>query len=202
MTPQIRNIWAVGRNYSEHAKELGHAVPAPESEPLVFLKAGTSIVGPEETFSLPAFSHDVHHECEVALRFGPRFEFTEIAIALDLTARDVQSKAKTSGGPWTLAKSFKASCPLGPLVKIPAGCDLQNLEFRLHVNGELRQKGHTRDMIHPIEKMRRYVLERFPVVEGDLLLTGTPVGVAKLNPGDTLEAEIIGLTKARWSVAR
>lgn len=200
MNTIIRNIWAVGRNYGEHAKELGNAVPTPAGDPMIFLKAGSSIVENGETFRLPHFSQDVHHELEVALRFGPQMEWSEITLALDLTARDVQARLKAQGHPWTLAKSFQSSCPLGPLVSIPAGCDLQNLEFELRVNGAIRQKGHTSDMIHSIENLRRYVLEHFPVVEGDLLLTGTPAGVAALRTGDRIEAKIQGLVEAQWQV--
>jgi 2-keto-4-pentenoate hydratase/2-oxohepta-3-ene-1,7-dioic acid hydratase in catechol pathway len=195
-----RNIWAVGRNYGDHAKELGHQAPAADSEPMVFLKAGSCVVNFDETFALPPFSTDVHHECEIALQFGANGQFRALTVALDLTARDLQTKLKANGHPWTLAKSFNASCPLGPLVPLTSNIDLQNLEFRLHVNGELRQHGFSREMIHPIEKLRQYVLARFPVEEGDLLLTGTPAGVARMNPGDVLLAEIVGLVKAQWRV--
>lgn len=190
----IQNIWAVGRNYAEHARELGNAVP---EEPMIFMKAGSSIVPDGGRFALPKFSQDIHHECEVAYKFDSRLELTEMTLALDLTARDVQSKLKAAGHPWTLAKSFKASCPIGPFV--PADFDVQ---FVFRVNGELRQRGTTADMIHSAQKLRTYVLERFPVMPGDLLLTGTPKGVAALKPGDRLEAEIEGVLKASWSVDR
>lgn len=195
------NIWAVGRNYGEHAKELGNQIPAAGAEPMIFLKAGSTIVANGEKFELPAFSNDVHHELEVALRFGPNLDFTEITLALDLTARDVQARLKNLGHPWTLAKSFRASCPLGPFVSITKELNLQNLEFSLRVNGQLRQSGNTKDMIHSAENLRRYVVERFPVQPGDLLLTGTPAGVSALHSGDQLEAELKGLLKASWSVA-
>jgi 2-keto-4-pentenoate hydratase/2-oxohepta-3-ene-1,7-dioic acid hydratase in catechol pathway len=198
--PLIRNIWAVGRNYGSHARELGNQIPSPEAEPMIFLKAGSTIVENGTTFSLPDFSQDIHHECEVAVRFGPNGQFTEISVALDLTARDLQSRLKAQGHPWTLAKSFRDSCPLGPLIPIPPAADLQNLDFELRVNGELRQVGATRDMIHSIEKLRIYVLSRFPVLEGDLLLTGTPAGVAQLMPGDQLQAEIKGFVQAQWKI--
>lgn len=192
----IQNIWAVGRNYAEHAKELGNKVPdANAEEPMIFLKAGSTVVPDGGRFLLPKFSNDVHHECEVAYRFDSRLELTEMTLALDLTARDVQSKLKTAGHPWTLAKSFKAACPIGPFV--PARFDVT---FTFKVNGEIRQSGQTADMIHSTEKLRQYVIERFPVVPGDLLLTGTPKGVSRLAPGDRLEAEIEGVLKARWSI--
>lgn len=194
----IQNIWAVGRNYVEHAKELGNQPSEASQDPMIFLKAGSSIVPNEGRFALPKFSSDIHHECEVAFRFGPTLQFEEMTLALDLTAREVQSKLKMAGHPWTLAKSFKASCPIGPFVQMPA--DPQAIRFVFKVNGEVRQNGQTSDMVHSVEKLRAYVIDRFPVVPGDLLLTGTPKGVALVKAGDRLEAEIDGVLKATWSV--
>jgi acylpyruvate hydrolase len=195
----IQNIWAVGRNYGEHAKELGNQVPEASQDPMIFLKAGSSVVANEGRFSLPTFSSDIHHECEIAFRFDQHLQFRELTLALDLTARDVQTKLKAAGHPWTLAKSFKSSCPIGTFVKAPA--DLQSLTFIFKVNGEIRQTGNTSDMIHSVERLRIYVVERFPVVPGDLLLSGTPKGVSLLRPGDRLEAEIPGLLKATWEIS-
>jgi acylpyruvate hydrolase len=200
-TFSIRNIWAVGRNYADHAKELGNTVPSSESDPMIFLKAGSSAVFDGGIFTLPGFSHDIQHEIEVALRFDGSLQFSELTLAVDLTARDVQNALKAKGHPWTLAKSFRSACLVGPMMKIPADLDLQNIEFHLKTNGAIRQKGHTGDMIHSVEKLRRYVVERFPVVEGDLLLTGTPAGVSALKPGDRLEAEIPGRLKATWTAS-
>jgi acylpyruvate hydrolase len=200
-TLSIRNIWAVGRNYADHAKELGNAVPSVESTPMIFLKAGSSAVMNGETFVLPFFSADIQHEIEVAFRFDRDLRFAELTLAVDLTARDVQNALKAKGHPWTLAKSFRSACLLGPMMKIPADLDLQTIEFLLKTNGTVRQKGHTGDMIHSVEKLRQYVIEHFPVVEGDLLLTGTPAGVSGLKPGDRLEAEIPGQLTASWTVS-
>ncbi len=197
----IRNIWAVGRNYEEHAKELGNLPPAPNGKPMIFLKAGTSIVPNGASFELPPFSKDVHHEVEVALQFGSDFKWRALSIAIDLTARDVQNELKSKGHPWTLAKSFRHSCLLGPLIPIDAATDLQNLDFSLHINGKLRQSGNTRDMIHSVENLRHYVLEHFPVSPGDLLLTGTPAGVGPITAGDELEAQVTGLVRAHWRAA-
>jgi 2-keto-4-pentenoate hydratase/2-oxohepta-3-ene-1,7-dioic acid hydratase in catechol pathway len=200
----IRNIWAVGRNYGEHAKELGNQVPSSGGEPLIFLKAGSTAVPNQGSFRLPHFTDDVHFEVELALRFGHDLTFDALTLAIDLTARDLQTKLKNQGHPWTLAKSFRDSCCLGDFVALSEarekadGFDLQALEFRLKVNGETRQVGHTQDMIHTAEKLRLYVTERFPVEAGDVLLTGTPQGVGKVNPGDHLIAEISGLLEAEW----
>lgn len=184
----IRNIWAVGRNYAAHAKELGHMVT---TKPMIFLKAGSSA-----TFSrdIPLWtgSKDIHHELEIALRFGSipdangKLQFDGAAVGLDLTARDIQGELKKNGHPWTLAKSFRHSCPVSAMVAIPA--TVPHFKFELTVNGEIRQRGDTRDMIFDFETLRNYVFDSFPVEPGDLLLTGTPEGVAALKPGDHANA--------------
>jgi acylpyruvate hydrolase len=184
----IRNIWAVGRNYKAHAKEMGAAVT---SKPMIFLKAGSS-ASLERDVPLYAGSKEIHHELEIALRFGPdldaagQLQFNAAAVALDLTARDIQAELKTNSHPWTLAKSFKHSCPLSAMVAITS--TVPHFEFQLTVNDVLRQTGNTRDMIFDFETLRRYVCENFPVEPGDLLLTGTPSGVASLKPNDTANA--------------
>ncbi len=194
----IQNVWAVGRNYSDHAKELGNTVP---ENPLIFLKAGSTVTLKDE-FSLPTHSDDVHHELEIALRFGPDLEFDAAHLALDLTARDLQNKLKAAGQPWTLAKSFKESCPLSKPMPLPPA--IPHFEFELKVNGEVRQRGNTRDMVFDFETLRRYVLDRFPVCPGDILLTGTPAGVARLNRGDKILATARSVAghelRAMWRV--
>lgn len=184
----IRNIWAVGRNYKAHAKEMGSAVPA---KPMIFLKAG-SAASQQRDIPLYSGSKDVHHELEIALRFGStadsegRLQFDGAAVALDLTARDIQAELKANAHPWTLAKSFKYSCPLSAMVALPS--EIPHFKFELTVNGETRQKGDTHDMVFDFETLRKYVVDNFPVEPGDLLLTGTPEGVAALKPGDKASA--------------
>lgn len=192
---KIQNIWAVGRNYSDHAKEMGQAVP---EEPMIFLKAGSCAI--EKEFHLPAFSKDVHHEAEIAIQFDQNLKVSAATLALDLTARDIQAELKSKKHPWTLAKSFRESCPIGPFFPITSLQELESLEFTLHVNGELRQTGRTREMVFGFSELIKYVLERFPVQPGDLLLTGTPAGVAALKPGDFAEGEIKNRMKVVWRV--
>lgn len=203
MTQTSFQIWAVGRNYADHAREMGHTASPSTSEPMIFLKAGSTAVPSGGKIRLPSWSSDVHHECELALRFGDDLTFSHLTLALDLTARDVQAKLKAAGHPWTLAKSFTDSCPLGapiPLSRLtPGGLGIADLVFTLKVNGETRQTGRARDMIFPPETLRRYLLERFPVQSGDWLLTGTPAGVARIAPGDRLEAEIEGVLHETWT---
>ncbi len=206
MNLNSQNIWAVGRNYAEHLKELGNQTATPPKNPMIFLKSGSSIVANNASFVLPTFSNDVHHEAEIALRFGPQLKIDAFTIALDLTARDTQTALKAAGHPWTLAKSFKNSCPLGywhflkTEVEPNASAELSDLSFSLHVNGQLRQKGHVGEMIFSMQQVCDYVREHFPILPGDILLTGTPSGVARIEPGDVLEAEITNFVKARWSV--
>ena len=198
----VRNVWAVGRNYAEHAKELGNAVPQASGDPMIFLKAGSGIVENQDAqvatpFTLPAFSQNVHFETELVFRFGPNLDFDAVTIGIDLTARDVQDAAKSKGQPWTLAKSFKNSCLLGPWSTVPS--KVEALRFELRVNGDVRQKGDPRSMIHSVEKIRTFLIGHFPVVPGDLVMTGTPEGVAQLRSGDRLDAEIAGLVRAAWT---
>jgi acylpyruvate hydrolase len=200
-TTTIQNIWAVGRNYGEHAKELGNATPSAQSEPMIFLKAGSSVVFSGGTFRLPTFSQNIHHEIEVAFRFGGDFQFDALTIAIDLTARDTQDRAKAQGLPWSLAKTFRDSALLGPATVVSRDLDLQAIKFQLKINGEARQQGTTHDMIHSVEKLRCFVTEHCPVVPGDWLLTGTPGGVGPVHSGDVLEAEIPGLVRATWKAA-
>lgn len=184
----IRNIWAVGRNYGAHAKEMGAVVP---SKPMIFLKAGSSATLKREVSLYPG-SSDIHHEVEIALRFGTAVDsaghpsFDGAALALDLTARDIQAKLKADAHPWTLAKSFKQSCPISPMIALTGL--VPHFQFELAVNGEIRQIGDTHDMIFNFETLRKYVAENFPVEPGDLLLTGTPSGVGLLKAGDIATA--------------
>lgn len=191
----IQNIWAVGRNYADHAKELGNAVP---TEPMIFLKAGsTATFG--NTIQIPSWQPQIHHEVELALHFGKDLKIDAAAIALDLTDRDKQNELKAKGHPWTLAKSFKGSCPLSDFFPVHGLDELKNLEISLKVNGELRQKGSTSQMIFSLETLIEFVLKHFPVRPGDLLLTGTPAGVASFKSGDILEAEVHGKVKLLWT---
>jgi len=193
----IRNIWAIGRNYAEHAKELGNDIP---TEPLIFLKAGSTAVLNTSEFLLPSWATDVHHEVELALLFDEHLKVHKAAVALDLTERTLQAKLKAKGSPWTLAKSFTNSCPLSDFFEVESLAELKNLDVTLTVNGSVRQRGNTSQMIFTLERQIEYVLGHFPVCPGDVLLTGTPSGVAALKHGDELVAEIQGKIQKHWRV--
>lgn len=199
---QIRNIWGVGRNYAEHAKELGNTVPL---KPLIFLKAGSTVLTTGQKLVLPAFSKDIHHEIELAVEFGKDLEITRAAIALDLTARDIQTELKKSAQPWTLAKSFKHSTLLGAFFDVKDPELLEELHLELLVNDEMRQSGSTEDMVFSVGELSEYIKEHFPVCAGDLILTGTPSGVGPLVSGDVIEAYCFDvdnkpLSEGRWEI--
>ncbi len=172
----------MGRNYKEHAAELGNLIP---EKPLIFLKSGSAAVL-EEKFKLPSHSSEVNYELEIALRFGEKLEFNGVALALDLTARDLQRELKSLGQPWTIAKSFKQSCPLSAAIDISG--QVPHFNFELRINSKLCQHGDTRDMIFSFEYLRTYIVESLPVCPGDYLLTGTPSGVGLIHPGDQFHA--------------
>lgn len=194
------NIWCVGRNYSEHAQELGNALP---EEPLIFLKAGSCrTLGP--TIHLPSWSKDVHHELEIAFQFNEDLNFSHVALALDLTERQRQAQLKAKGQPWTLAKSFTGACPMSDPMALASLGGLQgvlNWDFSLEVNGELRQKGRLSEMIFNLETLRIFVKSHFPVQPQDWLLTGTPAGVATLKNKDQLIARWGNFPTQNWLVS-
>ncbi len=185
----------VGRNYREHAKELNNPMPA---EPLLFLKAPSSLNGPEGTIVLPPESQRVEHEGEIAvvlrrrLSRGATPEEARAAVlgvvcANDVTARDLQKKDPV----FARAKSFDTFCPVGPAVWV--GADLEDLAVVTRVNGAERQRGHVREMAFPLLDLLLYSSRMMTLEPGDLLLTGTPAGVGPLLDGDRVEVEIPGL---------
>jgi len=188
-------VVCVGRNYADHAAEHGAPVP---SEPLLFLKPSTSVIGPHDAIRLPPQSDRVDHEAELAVVIGPpgarRADraAAERAIfgwtcANDVTARDLQR----SDGQWTRAKGFDSFCPLGPW--IATGVDMADREVRCEVNEEVRQVGRTKDMVFDPVTLVSYVSHVMTLLPGDVVLTGTPAGVDRLSPGDTVTVRIEGI---------
>ena len=188
-------IVCVGRNYREHAKELGHEVPA---EPLLFLKPPSALLPPGGEVELPPESQRVEHEGELAVVIGRAMRRVAPADALgfvagitcanDVTARDLQRKDVQ----FTRGKGFDTFCPCGPWIETDPG-DLATLEIRTRVGGETRQDGRIADMIWPVPELLAYVSRVMTLEPGDLLLTGTPAGVGPLSPGDRVEIEISGV---------
>jgi acylpyruvate hydrolase len=193
----VGKIVCIGRNYAEHIKELGNKTP---DQPVIFMKPANAIVASGGTVVIPPYSNDCHHEIELAVLIGkktkgirPEEALDRVAgygVALDLTLRDVQSRQKEKGLPWEIAKAFDTSCPLSAFVAADRVTDPQNLQLKLTVNGDLRQNGNTSDMMLTIAELIAAVSSYFTLEEGDILLTGTPAGVGKINSGDRLEATI------------
>ncbi len=188
-------IFCIGRNYSEHAKELGNAVP---EDPVVFTKPDTALLKNGEPFYLPDFSADVHHEVELVIKINKvgkniqekfaRNYFSEIGMGIDFTARDVQAKLKAKGLPWDLAKGFDGAAPLGNFIDVSQRESLQEITFGLQKNKVWVQQGNSNDMIFSFEKIIAFVSSYFTLKVGDLIYTGTPAGVGPVAIGDTLEA--------------
>ena len=183
----------VGRNYVDHIHELNNEQP---DDPVIFLKPETALPLRHEPFFYPDFSKDVHHEVEVLVkisRVGKNIDqkfahkyYDEIGVGIDFTARDVQSKLKAKGLPWELAKAFNGSAPVSNFIPKTEFPDLQNLNFRLDVNGQTRQQGNTSLMLFKIDYLISFVSRYFLLQQGDILFTGTPKGVGPVQIGDTL----------------
>lgn len=203
----VGKLVCIGRNYAKHAAELGNAVP---KTPMIFLKPATALIPDGSEIVIPAASNDVHHEVELVCLIGrqgkdiPESEALDhvagYAVGLDMTARDIQQRAKEKGHPWSVAKGFDTFAPLGAFLPASAVADPQDLSIQLRVNGELRQDGHTGDMIFPVRHLIAHASSIFTLMPGDLLYTGTPEGVGPVTPGDTLEATVTGIPALRVSV--
>jgi 2-keto-4-pentenoate hydratase/2-oxohepta-3-ene-1,7-dioic acid hydratase in catechol pathway len=187
-------IVAVGRNYIAHARELGHEVP---TEPLIFLKPSSAIVGDGDDVVYPSASARVDHEAELAVVIGRRCSAVNEGEALDyvrgytcandVTARDLQE----TDDQWTRAKGFDTFCPLGPA--IVEGLDPSNLQVVARVNGQERQRGATADMLFPVPSLVAYISQVMTLEPDDVILTGTPPGVGPVQRGDLMEIEIAGI---------
>ncbi|KAA3609790.1 MAG: fumarylacetoacetate hydrolase family protein [Calditrichaeota bacterium] len=198
-------IVAVGRNYSEHIKEM-HSEKT--KQPVLFLKPNSALCNLEAPLSIPQNMGEVHHEIELALSISEdcsniseneamRF-IAGYGIALDLTLRDIQSEAKKKGLPWAVAKGFDNSCPISKFVALEVS-DAQNLEISLIKNGTQMQRGNTNQMIFKVAELISYISSIFSLKQGDIVLTGTPAGVGPLQSGDILQCQIekIGSLKTK-----
>lgn len=188
-------IIAIGRNYAEHAKELNNPVP---TTPVIFMKPDTAVLKDNKPFYLPDFSSDIHYELEVVLKickegkhiaekFAANY-YDEVGLGIDFTARDIQSRHKEKGLPWELAKAFDHSAPISIFVPKSEYEDLYDLNFELKINGETRQKGNTGNLLFSFEKLISFVSQYITLKKGDLIFTGTPAGVGRVDRGDKLEA--------------
>jgi len=190
-------IFAIGQNYAEHNKELNSQNP---TEPVVFMKPDSALLKNNKPFYIPDFTQELHYETELIIKFNrlgknidSKFSdryFAEIGLGVDFTARDLQRKLKAEGKPWEICKAFDNSAVIGNFLPISELGDIQNIQFRLDINGKTVQQGNSADMIFPINELIAYVSRFFTLKIGDILFTGTPVGVGKVSIGDRLEGYI------------
>lgn len=191
-------IICIGRNYRAHAEELGNEVP---DEPVIFMKPDSAIFRQRDAFYIPDWSNDIHYEAEIVVRlnrlgknieakFAPKY-YAQFTLGIDFTARDVQTKLKSKGLPWEKAKAFDQSAVLGDYLDAN-DFDLSNLNFELRRNGQVVQSGNTKHMIHSIPEIVEHCSQYFTLKIGDLIFSGTPEGVGRVEIGDVLEGFIEG----------
>lgn len=191
-------ILAVGMNYTEHNKELGNTLLP--TEPVIFSKPESAIIRDGKPFFIPDFSEKIDYETEIVVRInklgkniGERFAhryYSEIALGIDFTARDLQKSLRSKGLPWDICKGFDGSAVVGEFINKEELGDVQSLHFHLDIDGKTVQKGFTGDMIFTIDKIISYVSQFFTLKTGDLIYTGTPVGVGPVKEGQLLEGYI------------
>ncbi|MBY6201386.1 fumarylacetoacetate hydrolase family protein [Maritalea mobilis] len=196
----IRRVYCIGRNYAAHAVEMGHD---PDREPPFFFQKNPDNLDPSGEFPYPPNSCDVHHEIEllVALKSGgtniPLDKALEhvwgYGVCLDMTRRDLQGQAKKMGRPWEIGKAFERSAPVGPVRPVSEIGHPDHGRVALKVNGDLRQEGDLNQMIWKVPEMISYLSEYFELAPGDVIMSGTPAGVAAVERGDVMEAEIEGV---------
>lgn len=192
-------IICIGRNYTNHIAELKNERP---TEPVVFMKPDSAVLLKQHPFVLPEFSNDVHHEIELIVKINkvgkyiePKFAhkyYDEISVGIDFTARDLQDQLKAKGLPWEKAKAFDGSAVIGEFVPKDQFASLEDVNFELLKNGEIAQKGNSSLMLWKIDELVAYVSQFFTLKIGDIIFTGTPEGVAEVNPNDVLEGYLEG----------
>ncbi|MBN2730865.1 MAG: fumarylacetoacetate hydrolase family protein [Balneolaceae bacterium] len=193
----IGSIFCIGRNYQKHARELGNSVP---DEPMVFLKPASSLIGDGESIQLPAQSNEVHHEVELVIAIGKKGKnipeqdardyIAGYGLGIDVTARDIQQKAKDRRHPWSMAKGFDTFAPISTFMPIQPNTDFSSMDISLAVNGTIRQQGNTVNMIFPVTTLISYLSTIFTLNPGDLIFTGTPEGVSPIKSGDSICATL------------
>jgi 2-keto-4-pentenoate hydratase/2-oxohepta-3-ene-1,7-dioic acid hydratase in catechol pathway len=184
----------IGRNYSEHIKELENEKP---TDPVIFLKPDTAILVKKQPFFIPDFSNDVHHEVEILVKinkvgkyidkkFAHKY-YDKIGLGIDFTARDLQSKLKEKGLPWEKAKAFDGAAVIGDWINVSVIKNVNDINFYLQKNDDIVQKGNTSHMLWKIDEIIEYVSKYFTLKIGDIIFTGTPAGVGKVIANDKLK---------------
>ena len=188
-------IICIGRNYVEHAKELGNAIP---EEPVIFMKPKSALLQAHTPFYYPEFTNELHYEVELVLRVSKNGKYIQerhaanyyngITVGLDFTARDIQDECKKNGLPWEKAKAFDNSAAVGKFIDVTAGFNRNDIAFSLSKNKEIVQKATSKEMIFSFDKIIANISNYFSLNIGDLIFTGTPAGVGECVVGDELEA--------------
>ena len=182
-------------NYAAHNKELHHTLEL--TEPTIFMKSDSSLLKDGKPFFIPDFSSEIHYETElvvkidrlgknIAERFAHRY-YSEVTVGIDFTARDLQRRLREQGLPWEISKAFDNSAAIGTFIPLEEAGNINQLSFHLDINGKTVQQGNTADMLFPVDKIIAYVSRFFTLKIGDLIYTGTPVGVGPVSIGDHLE---------------
>ena len=196
---KFMKIICIGRNYSDHAKEMKSELP---SKPIFFLKPDTALLPKKMPFFFPEFTKDLHHELELVVRISrlgkhipverAHTYYDEVGLGIDFTARDLQAECKAKGLPWEIAKAFEHSAPVSENFISLDKMNLADTSFELKKNGNTVQVGHVQDMIFSIDQIIAYVSQFMTLKIGDLIFTGTPAGVGPVQIGDTLEGFLNG----------
>jgi acylpyruvate hydrolase len=192
-------IICIGRNYTEHARELNNPVP---SKPVFFMKPDSALLINNNPFFLPDFSNEIHYEAEIVLKisrlgkniqkqFAGRY-YNSLGVGIDFTARDLQDACKKAGHPWEIAKAFDQSAAIGRFIPLASVPDASAIKFRLDINGTTVQNGNTKEMIFSFNDIIAYVSTFVTLKTGDLIFTGTPAGVGPVKNGDHLVASVEG----------
>lgn len=185
----VRRIFCVGRNYADHAREMGH--DPDRDPPFFFTKPADALVTDGADVPYPKATQDLHHEVELVVALGPGGAIFGQAVGVDLTRRDIQAEAKKLARPWDMAKGFDASAPIGAIQ--PAGKAMAEGSITLSVNGEVRQSGDVNQMIWSSDEVIAHLNGLLDLKAGDLIFTGTPAGVGAIVKGDRIEATVEGL---------
>jgi fumarylpyruvate hydrolase len=197
----VHRIYCVGRNYAEHAVEMGHTGREP---PFFFLKPADTVVpvaeGETGTMAYPTLTNNLHHEIELVVAIGPGGGIFGYAVGLDMTRRDLQNDMKKQGRPWSIGKAFEQSAPIGPIVPVARTGELLRGAITLDVNGVRRQTGDLKDLIWSVAETIEQLQAAWRLQAGDLIYTGTPAGVGAVVRGDLMEGRIDGLGSLRVKV--
>ncbi len=205
---KIGTMFCIGQNYAKHIKEMGGVVT---SDPTVFIKPPQALIIDDESIVLPDFSENVHHEVELVVVIGKDCDSVEtdeaidyvagFAVGIDVTLRDLQNQCKTNGKPWAVAKGFRTSAPISKIIPInQITSNMKYFDLELQINGQIKQSGNTKDMERTVEELISYLSKVFSLKAGDVIFTGTPEGVGKINKGDTITAWLGNLVSLNVNV--